>query len=605
MADGGGKLLTGKGKARYIDSGLWRDLGEDVMLDVSEDEDEDKAGDRRDSRLGYGPWTEDMLSSALLGLSTDLIDYHPTHIEAMKLWSVHLQNVEPLCKILHAPTTTKMVKKASERPTAASKATQCLLFAIYHFAIFSMTDEDCVAEFAQSRSALMARYQYAVRQALVQASWLKTTDVKVVQALVLFLTALRTQIDPHTYWIMTGVAVRLAQRLGLHRDGDILGLPPFDVEMRRRLFWQLLPLDGWSGQVSGTGISIAPNSWDTRRPLNVNDDQLYPGMTEPPEEQKGPTDMIYFLVKAELSSLYTRTGVKMQDLGATLQLRDAAELNKLIDEVEDEIEMKYLRHCDVIDPLHFLTFGVMRSAINTVRLRSRMPQFMGHGGGGGGGEAMDERERRQLCALAHKVLDTDSAAYSHPKMKRFHWTFRGFFLWDAVICVTTSLARIGFFSPAELDESWSRIADVYANHAEILEAKRALHVAVGRVTLKAWTINPPPSNSDNSVPEPAFITTLRSQRKTRVGNKLPKKIGALMSNKDLVGPLGPSGSSIGDSETVLGSFGTPDTSSLDGTFNFDTADWMFWDQLIRDYETVSEQQTLVYPIPQQAGISID
>ena len=121
-------------------------------------------------------------------------------------------------------------------------------------------------EFGQSRTTLMSKYQYAVRQALINASWLETTEILVMQAFVLFLIAVRTQIDPHTFWIMTGVAVRIAQRIGLHRDGESLSLPPFDVEIRRRLFWQLLPLDGYAGQVSGTGISIAPNSWDTKQP---------------------------------------------------------------------------------------------------------------------------------------------------------------------------------------------------------------------------------------------------------------------------------------------------------------------------------------------------
>lgn len=137
---------------------------------------------------------------------------------------------------------------------------------------------------------LMSRYQSAVIQALVNASWLKTTAMSILQAYTLFLIALRTQIDSHTFWILTGIAIRLAQRMGLHRDGESLGLPPFEVQMRRRLFWQLLPLDGYAGRTSGTGISISPNSWDTKQPLNINDDQIFPGMAQPPCEQRGASE---------------------------------------------------------------------------------------------------------------------------------------------------------------------------------------------------------------------------------------------------------------------------------------------------------------------------
>ena len=44
--------------------------------------------------------------------------------------------------------------------------------------------------------------------------------------------------------------------------------------------------------------------------------------------------MIYCLTRTEPSKFYTRTGVKMKDIGATIQLRDGAELEQLIDEVE-------------------------------------------------------------------------------------------------------------------------------------------------------------------------------------------------------------------------------------------------------------------------------
>ncbi|EXJ89221.1 hypothetical protein A1O3_02287 [Capronia epimyces CBS 606.96] len=574
-----GKLLSGEGKARYIDGSLWRDLGENDMLEMSEEEEDDP---RPPPPVGIiSPTaTTDLLSSALLGTPQDLVDYHPGHEDAMKLWAVYVDNVEPLCKLLHVPTVARMVERVSRQPGTASKAQECLLFAIYHFAVFSLADGECVRAFGQSQAALLAKYQNAVRKALVNASWLKTTAMPVMQAYVLFLTALRTQIDPHTFWILTGVAVRIAQRMGLHRDGESLGLPPFDVQMRRRLFWQLLPLDGYAGQVSGTGISTPPTSWDTKQPCNIHDDQIFPGMTQQPEEEKGATEMIYCLSRSELTKLYTRTGVKMKEVGATLQLRDTAELDRLIDEVEGTIELKYLRYCDIADPLHFLTLGMVRSAANIVRLHSRMSRLMNKG--------LDDHERRQLCALAHKILDTDSAAYSHPKMNRFHWSFRSFFLGDALICLLTSLAKVGFFSRPELDATWHKMAHVYSNHREFLEAKRAIHIAVGKVTLKAWRANPP----THSGPEPDFIDTLRSS--------LPKINPAKRPNpkktRDTVGGLdaldgGPEAMSTlfsspsSDAGALFGGLDGTDV-NLDQNFNLDATDWMFWDQLTRDYETM-------------------
>ncbi|KAL9479682.1 hypothetical protein ACSS6W_004468 [Trichoderma asperelloides] len=551
-----GELLSGDGKSRYIGSSLWLNTGPVSMHEISEDEQEDQAV----PPVGTNLFALDPITGALLGGSQTLVHYHPSHSDAMKLWAAHIENVEPLCKILHIPTTAKMVETVSQKPSMASKADECLLFAIYHFAVFSMSDEDCMLEFRQSRIELMSKYQHAFRQALVNASWLKTTAMPIIQAYVLFLISIRTRIDPHLFWMLTGIAVRISQRMGLHRDGEGLRLSPFDVQMRRRLFWQLLPLDGYAGQVSGTGISISPNSWDTKPPLNINDAQIYPDMTHQPEEQKGASEMIYCLTKTDLSNLYTRTGVEVKDADGTIQLKENKELETLIDEVESTIETKYLRYCDIINPLHVLVLGSVRSAINAVRLRNRISTLMN--------QTIGDAERKQLCIPAQKILDTDCTLYGNPQLRRFRWKIKALFLWDALMCILTSLAKVGVFSPTEINSTWRKMADVYLNHPEILDAKTALHVAVGKVTLKAWAANPP----SDARPEPEFVTTLRSRLEAKVSGA-PEKT----ENVALCKEGGMSISSLND--TLSGSSDETDF-NLASDFSLFSADWLFGDQLI-------------------------
>lgn len=339
-----GKLVAGGGKSRYIDSNLWLDTGADDIQDLSSD-DMEPAPDHHLS--SFRPGLYDPISGSLLGLTHDLLDFHPSFEHAMALWTAHMQNVEPLCKVLHIPTTARMVQEVARQPSTASKAQECQLFAIYHFAVFSMDEEDCLRQFGQSRSILMPKYAHALRQALVNASWLKTTEMPVMQAYVLFLISGRAYIDPHTYWMLTGIGVRIAQRMGLHHDGETLGLPPFEVQMRRRLFWPLVSLDGFAGQHSGTGISMLPSSWDVKLPLNVNDDQIFPGMTEWPEEEKGATDMIFVLCRAEMSRYYSKVALRLKESGPSVHLEED-QAKAQIDEVERNIEEKYLRYCDII-----------------------------------------------------------------------------------------------------------------------------------------------------------------------------------------------------------------------------------------------------------------
>lgn len=528
-----GKLFAEQGKSRYMDSSVWRTLGDDEMEHMYDDAEDDHVV----TDVGVN-FASDPLTGAFLGPRQNLLHYHPTHAEAILLWTTHRENVEPICKILHMPTTSHMVELVSQQPEMASEADECVMFAIYHFAVFSMTEEECRGQLGQSRTALMQAYHFATRQALVNARFLRTTEMSILQALTLFLLSCRYSYDAHTYWILTGVGVRIGQRMGLHRDGEKLGLPPFEVQMRRRLFYQLMPLDGIASHMSGTGISISPDAWDTRPPLNVDDDQIWPGMTDQPEAKQGATDMIFCLARSCIGNFLVRTASSIHGTSSG-QFKDYSEAELVIREAEKEVEDKYIRYCDIVNPLHFLTICSTRTGIHAMRLRVRLPKVKDH--------TVTEAERKELFQHAQKIIDTDAAAYSHTSLKKYSWHMRPFFLWgswDSLIFILTSLCKASFLSITETDATWKRVDQVYNNHSDLLQSKRALYVAFGRLTLKAWDANPPTGDA----PEPAFIATLRSlgetQRKTRVGMEL----------------------------------------DLGKDFALDTDDWIFWDQLIKSHD---------------------
>ncbi|KAJ5605788.1 C6 transcription factor domain-containing protein [Penicillium lagena] len=560
-----GKLLIGQGKSRYIYSNFWRNLEDDEIQRLSDEDDED---DRAVSDFASDP-----LTGAFMGHQQSLLTYYPTHTQAMILWEIHLENVEPLCKILHIPSTHKMIQMASQQPAIVSKTDECLLFAIYHFAVFSVTEEECVEKLGQSRATLMQRYHFAARQALANASFLKTTEISVLQSLVLFLLPCRYFYDSHTYWILTGVAVRIAQRMGLHRDGEKLGLSPFDVQMRRRLFYQILPLDGNASVLSGTGISVMPDAWDTQPPLNVNDDQIWPGMTEMPQEQIGATDMIFCLSRACIGRFFTKA-TKPADDAAPWQFKDFPDAELAISDAERQVEEKYIRYCDIVNPLHFLTIALARSGITAMRLRVKLPKVRN--------QTATKAEMKELFHLAQKIMDTDAATCTNTGLKKYRWHVRPFFLWglwDSMIFVLTNLwKRPNLLLPTETESAWSRVEQVYNNHDELLKSRRTLHVAFGRLTLKAWDTHHLPSRG---VLEPAFITTLRSQRERK---RHCSSASPLDRNKDaIVSFVEPFPASDTNASSDTPSVGVD--LDIDSDFSLTAADWMFWDQLIRDYQT--------------------
>jgi hypothetical protein len=105
----------------------------------------------------------------------------------------------------------------------------------------------------------------------------------------------------HAIWILHGTLIRIAQKMGLHRDGETLGLSPFETEMRRRIWWQIIMQDAKYALLSGLSHSLLPRDWDTKEPKNVNDADLHPAATEPIQDKDGPTEMILLLLMTRMA----------------------------------------------------------------------------------------------------------------------------------------------------------------------------------------------------------------------------------------------------------------------------------------------------------------
>jgi hypothetical protein len=275
-----------------------------------------------------------------------------------------------------------------------------------------------------------------------------------MQAYVMLLVSVRVSYDPHLLWMLSGVAIRMAQRMGLHRDGEQIDLSPFDTEIRRRIFWQIPPLDAFAGQLCGTGINIEPETWDTKHALNINDDDMWPEMKEAPREHKGATEMLFCLTRLELGKFYVMTKVHMGALGQLADKKDPKLIEKVeqkIDEMESVIEMKFLRYCDPVDAVHSITSIIARAAIQASRLRVRLPRAKaGH---------MTGKEREDLYRLALQTMDHTIAVHTTPALAKFSWHTSGFFIWDFLIWVLSEIRR---GSPTgESETAWSRLEKLF------------------------------------------------------------------------------------------------------------------------------------------------
>lgn len=106
-----------------------------------------------------------------------------------RLWQVYIDNVNPLLKISHVPTLQGRIIGAAADPIEIPKSLEALMFAIYFIAVQSMTDEDVQSTFGEDKPVLLARYHKATQQALTNASFMRSNELMVLQAYLLYLVS--------------------------------------------------------------------------------------------------------------------------------------------------------------------------------------------------------------------------------------------------------------------------------------------------------------------------------------------------------------------------------------------------------------------------------
>jgi hypothetical protein len=92
-----------------------------------------------------------------------------------------------LLRITHIPTVQGQIIEASARLEKIPKGVEVLMFAIYLMAITSLEDIDVQKMFDETRTTMLAKYHSGLQQALVNAGFMRTNDITVLQAYMLYL----------------------------------------------------------------------------------------------------------------------------------------------------------------------------------------------------------------------------------------------------------------------------------------------------------------------------------------------------------------------------------------------------------------------------------
>lgn len=299
----------------------------------------------------------------------------------------------------------------------------------------------------------------------------------------LFLVCVRRHDDTRFVWSLTGLAIRIAQSLGLHRDGTRFGLSPFDTQMRRRLWWQICILDVRASEDHGSDPSIIESTFDTELPLSINDEDLDPDATEFPAPRPGVSQMTFCLIRYEICHLSRRLSYTPPGLGPCRTAASKVTLEdreRLIKECAEQLEEKYLRFCEDAGPLYWVGATVARLITAKMSLIIYHPLIQP-----GRPNSLSQDIKDRLFMASIEIIEYSKLLENESTTKQWGWLFHTYIQWHAIAYI---LGELTSRPPSVIVErAWRTLDTVFHDwDGKVVHSKTTLlWVPMRKLMLKA------------------------------------------------------------------------------------------------------------------------
>jgi hypothetical protein len=302
--------------------------------------------------------------------------------------------------------------------------------------------EDCtnafpaqvITNFGSSKTDLNLKYRLGLEHALAEADFLNAPDIILVQAMALFLCLVRRHDSPRSVWMMTGLVIRMAQYLGLQRDGaHFEHLTPFEIEMRRRVWWGVCNLDLRACEDQGTEVMITSHSFDTKIPLNINDADISPESRQMPTERDGVTDMSFTRITVGWCDIMRKImahGVRNSAAGLEEQIR-------LLNEIYQTYEHGYLQYTTESGNIaYWVGVTIARLVMAKMTLIVFLPVLFSSPS-----EHFSDDIRTKLLVSAIEVAEYNHALNAEPACRKWRWIFQTYTHWHAIVYLMIEISR--------------------------------------------------------------------------------------------------------------------------------------------------------------------
>ncbi|CAP97946.1 putative transcriptional regulatory protein [Penicillium chrysogenum] len=445
----GRMVLQGSNRSRYVSSGFWSRVNDEIddlradacgLLSGESDTSDEEASP------GMTPSTHELerapaerhgflFGHNLSPFPPNLTDIHPLPSQIPFLLDVFSENVNIIFQVVHLPTIKNMVRDWRGREMKGLTPTnEALMFSIYYAAITSMEEEDVVLNFGATKADLNLKYRQGLEYALARADFLNAPNFVLVQAFAIFLSLARRHDSPSFVWMMTGLAIRMGQALGIHRDGTHFNnLSPYQTEMRRRVWWTLCMLDVRASEDQGTDYTITRASFDTKIPLNLNDADLDPESKQTPQAHDALTDMSVARVSFGMCEI-TR---QMMAYGFKEAAPSLEEQSRLLQQIYQGLERDFLQYStDSGNIVYWVVVTVARLLMAKMTLLIHLPLLFSSPN-----EDFSEELRTRLLVSSIEVAEYNHALNNEQACRHWRWAFQTYTHWYSIVYMMLEISR--------------------------------------------------------------------------------------------------------------------------------------------------------------------
>lgn len=284
---------------------------------------------------------------------------------------------------------------------------------------------------------------------------------------------------------MFAIAFRIAHRMNISNEAANSKHSIFEAEMRRRLWWAMVVYDSRISEMTDYKTTLLIPTWDCKIPVSVNDFDLRPEMTTRPTDQEAATEAIFAVVRGAIGN-YIRHNAWHLDFVNPMLRHIAKATQHLFDPydntlngLENIIENRHLKFCNVENPLHYTTIWWARNYLAKYRFFLHCSQHAKTP------DHQTNEQRDAILSYALRMLECDTALLSSPLTKGYRWLLQFHFPFPAYVRIVQDL-RARPLGP-NADKAWEMMNANYAvRFVDMEPSANLLFKMFGSTVLQAW-----------------------------------------------------------------------------------------------------------------------